>query len=241
MCNVEAEKDNDQEEVEMKKHIEIVKEDKVAIDAIPLAIKPPMIVEYKIVKEGKFGYFQLITSKVLRSGSLQTLVARKVVKASSLIPLSYGSFDVLVGIDRLSKRKFGIVCHENEVRIPLEGDEVLRVHGERTQGVLKTLMNTKVVEFRVDLVPGGTPVVKSPYRLAPFGNVRIVETTSRVARQGFHMTYSEELGSTYDTIRDMIILRIGFKDKILATPSETSKVENMTAEMLRDLANKWIR
>ncbi|GJZ07910.1 hypothetical protein Tco_0542193 [Tanacetum coccineum] len=32
----------------------------VAIDAIPLATKPPMIFEYKIVIEGKFGYFQLI-------------------------------------------------------------------------------------------------------------------------------------------------------------------------------------
>ncbi|GJX27787.1 hypothetical protein Tco_0235866 [Tanacetum coccineum] len=47
-------------QTEMKKHIEIIKDDEVAIDVIPLATKPPMIVEYKIVKEGKFGYFQLI-------------------------------------------------------------------------------------------------------------------------------------------------------------------------------------
>ncbi|GKA95590.1 hypothetical protein Tco_0817628, partial [Tanacetum coccineum] len=63
---------------------------------------------------------------------------------SSLIPLSRGSFDVLVGMERLSKRKFGIVYHGKVVRIPLEGDEILRVHGERTQGVVKTLMNIKV-------------------------------------------------------------------------------------------------
>ncbi|GJU48409.1 putative reverse transcriptase domain-containing protein [Tanacetum coccineum] len=63
-----------------------------------------------------------------------------------MIPLSRGSFDVIVGIDWLSKRKFVIVCHEKVVRIPLEGDEILRVHGERTQGVVKTLMNTKVDE-----------------------------------------------------------------------------------------------
>ncbi|GJW14827.1 putative ribonuclease H-like domain-containing protein [Tanacetum coccineum] len=69
-------------------------------------------------------------------------------------------------MDWLSKRKFVIVCHEKVVRIPLEGDEILRVHGERTQGVVKTLMNTNV-EFRVDLVHGATPVAKSPYRLAP--------------------------------------------------------------------------
>ncbi|GKA50537.1 hypothetical protein Tco_0743610 [Tanacetum coccineum] len=58
--HVEAEKDDDQEEEEMKMHIEIVKDDEVAIDAIPLATKPPVIVEYKIVKEGKIGHFQLI-------------------------------------------------------------------------------------------------------------------------------------------------------------------------------------
>ncbi|GJW59979.1 hypothetical protein Tco_0109314 [Tanacetum coccineum] len=64
-------------------------------------------------------------------------------KCSSLISLNRGSFDVIVGMDWLSKRKFVIVCHEKVVRIPLEGDEILRVHGERTQGVVKTLVNTK--------------------------------------------------------------------------------------------------
>ncbi|GKE97731.1 hypothetical protein Tco_0021082 [Tanacetum coccineum] len=93
--------------------------------------------------------------------------------------------------------KFVIVCHEKVIRILLEGDEILRVHRERTLGAAKTLMNAKVdeprisdipvarditdvflkdllglppqrqVEFRIDLVPGATPVTKSPYRLAP--------------------------------------------------------------------------
>ncbi|GJT35469.1 hypothetical protein Tco_0925888 [Tanacetum coccineum] len=58
--HVEAEKDDDQEEAEMKRHIKIVKDDEVAIDAIPLATKPPMIVEYKIDKDGRIGYIKLI-------------------------------------------------------------------------------------------------------------------------------------------------------------------------------------
>ncbi|GJU68060.1 hypothetical protein Tco_1254319 [Tanacetum coccineum] len=59
--HVEAGKDNNQEEEEMKKHMEIVQdEEEIAIDAIPLATKPPMIVEYKIVKEGHKGYYHLI-------------------------------------------------------------------------------------------------------------------------------------------------------------------------------------
>ncbi|GJU31867.1 hypothetical protein Tco_1177674 [Tanacetum coccineum] len=58
--NVEAEVDDDQEEAEMKKHMEIVPDDEVAIDAIPIATKPPIIVDWKIIKEGKMGYFQII-------------------------------------------------------------------------------------------------------------------------------------------------------------------------------------
>ncbi|GJV19113.1 putative reverse transcriptase domain-containing protein [Tanacetum coccineum] len=36
-----------------------------------------------------------------------------------LIPLGYGSFDVIMGMDWLSKHKAEIVCHEKVVRIPL--------------------------------------------------------------------------------------------------------------------------
>ncbi|GKE39866.1 hypothetical protein Tco_1463271, partial [Tanacetum coccineum] len=32
----------------------------IALDAIPLAIKPLVIVEYKIDKDGKMGYFKLV-------------------------------------------------------------------------------------------------------------------------------------------------------------------------------------
>ncbi|GKB26559.1 hypothetical protein Tco_0865960 [Tanacetum coccineum] len=53
--------DDDQEEAEMKKHMEIVvDEEEIAVDAIPLATKPLIIVDYKIIKEGKTGYFQII-------------------------------------------------------------------------------------------------------------------------------------------------------------------------------------
>ncbi|GJW02382.1 hypothetical protein Tco_1561238 [Tanacetum coccineum] len=48
------------EKAEMKRHIKIVKDDEVAIDAIPLATKPLVIVEYKIDKDGRMGYFKLI-------------------------------------------------------------------------------------------------------------------------------------------------------------------------------------
>nr|GEV61541.1 retrotransposon protein, putative, unclassified [Tanacetum cinerariifolium] len=53
----EHEEVEEDDEAKVKKHTEIVREDDIPIDAIPLASKPPMIVEYKIVKEGIFGHF----------------------------------------------------------------------------------------------------------------------------------------------------------------------------------------
>ncbi|GJZ05561.1 hypothetical protein Tco_0539354 [Tanacetum coccineum] len=44
----------------MTKHMEIVPDGEVAIDAIPLATKPPINIDWKIIKEGKIGYFQII-------------------------------------------------------------------------------------------------------------------------------------------------------------------------------------
>ncbi|GKG36843.1 hypothetical protein Tco_0447016, partial [Tanacetum coccineum] len=45
---------------ELKKHLVIVKDDEIVIDAIPLATKSPMIVDYKLLKEGIMVHYQLI-------------------------------------------------------------------------------------------------------------------------------------------------------------------------------------
>nr|GEY69195.1 hypothetical protein [Tanacetum cinerariifolium] len=50
---VEAQVDRDQEVKKMKLYMRIVPDEEIAIDAIPLATKPLVIMEYKIVKEGK--------------------------------------------------------------------------------------------------------------------------------------------------------------------------------------------
>nr|GEV74939.1 hypothetical protein [Tanacetum cinerariifolium] len=52
----EAKVDNDQREAEMKMYMQIIPNDKIAIDAIPLATKTPIIVDWKIIKEGKIGF-----------------------------------------------------------------------------------------------------------------------------------------------------------------------------------------
>nr|GEX36380.1 putative reverse transcriptase domain-containing protein [Tanacetum cinerariifolium] len=57
---LEAEEDNYQEEAEMKMYMKIVFDDTVAIDAIPLATKPPIIIDWKIIKEGKISSYHII-------------------------------------------------------------------------------------------------------------------------------------------------------------------------------------
>ncbi|GJR30537.1 putative reverse transcriptase domain-containing protein [Tanacetum coccineum] len=211
---------------------------------------------------------------------------------SSLIPLSRGSFDVIVGIDWLSKRKFVIVCHEKVVEIPLEGSRKLRVQGERTLGAAKALMNAKVdepkvgdisvvrdfvdvfpedlsglppqrqVEFRIDLVHGATSVAKSPYRLAPLEMQELSKQLRELQDKVLELLRKEKLYAKVTYLRFItnfsknvkpitsltekdqkvklrrvrarfMTIQLNVKDKILATPSETSKVENAPVEMLQ--------
>ncbi|GKE68860.1 putative reverse transcriptase domain-containing protein, partial [Tanacetum coccineum] len=73
--------------------------------------------------------------------------------ADDLIPLGHGSFDVIVGMDWLSKNEAVIVCHEKVVDIPIKEGGILRVHGERTLGAAKALMNAKIDEPRISDIP----------------------------------------------------------------------------------------
>ncbi|GJX47545.1 putative nucleotidyltransferase, ribonuclease H [Tanacetum coccineum] len=133
----------------------------------------------------------------------------------NLLPLGQGSFDVIVGMDWLSNQKVVIVCHEKIVRIFVEEGKVLCVQGERNVRKTKTLMSTKAneptlrdipivrdfedvfpddlsgllpqrqVEFRIDLIPGATPVAKSPYRLAPSKMQELSEKLQELQDKGF--------------------------------------------------------
>ncbi|GKE49068.1 hypothetical protein Tco_1480326 [Tanacetum coccineum] len=58
---VEKEKESDKvEEVELKKLLVIKKDEDIATDAIPLATKLPLIIDYKLLKEGMMIHYQLI-------------------------------------------------------------------------------------------------------------------------------------------------------------------------------------
>ncbi|GJT46200.1 putative reverse transcriptase domain-containing protein [Tanacetum coccineum] len=172
-------------------------------------------------------------------------------RLSSLIPLSRGSFDVTVGMDWLSKRKFVIVCYEKVVRIPLEGDEIFRVHGERTLGAAKALMNAKVDEPRISDIPVARDITDvfpedlSMTTTTTSGEVLRVqgERTLGVAKALMNAKVDElkvgDISVVWEFVdvfpEDLSGLPTSVKDKILATSSEMPKVKNAPAEMLHDM------
>ncbi|GKA65920.1 putative reverse transcriptase domain-containing protein [Tanacetum coccineum] len=148
-------------------------------------------------------------------------------------------------MDRLSKRKFGIVCHEKVVRIPLEGDEVLRVHGERTQGVVKTLMNTKVGESKLSDIS----VVRDFIDVFP--EDLSMTTAMTKEEHGVHLKlelellrkeklYAKKGRVKLRRVRAMsMTIQSSVKDKILATPSETSKTLQKVLETRLDSSTAY--
>ncbi|GJV08679.1 putative reverse transcriptase domain-containing protein [Tanacetum coccineum] len=114
-----------------------------------------------------------------------------------LIPFRSWSFDVIIGMDWLSKHKAEIIFHEKVVRIPLRNRETHRVIGKKPKEKVMYLRSAKAkdqkkedivvvrnipevfsddlsrlpsnreIEFRIDLIPRAILIAKSPYQLAP--------------------------------------------------------------------------
>nr|GEY06244.1 putative reverse transcriptase domain-containing protein [Tanacetum cinerariifolium] len=105
-----------------------------------------------------------------------------------LMPIQLGSFNVVIGMDWLSKYHARFICDEKVVYIPINGEtliiraqviekksneklledipvvrEVLKVFPEDPPGVPPV----RQVELQIDLTPGAAPVARAPYRLAP--------------------------------------------------------------------------
>nr|GEU58919.1 hypothetical protein [Tanacetum cinerariifolium] len=132
-----------------------------------------------------------------------------------LIPFGYGSFNVVIGLDWLSKLRAKIVCYEKIIQNPLSNGDILEVHGERPKGKLKQLKTIKVnlpklkdihvvrefpgvfsedlsglppfrdVEFYIDLIPGAVPVAKLPYCLAPMEMQELSNQLKELQEKGF--------------------------------------------------------
>ncbi|GJW57760.1 hypothetical protein Tco_0104491 [Tanacetum coccineum] len=102
------------------------------------------------------------------------------------MPIKLGSFDVVIGMDWLSKYHAKILCDEKVVHIPINGETlIIRVMEKKSDEKrledipvvkefpdvfpkdLPGLPPVRQVEFQIDLIPGAAPVARTPYRLAP--------------------------------------------------------------------------
>ncbi|GKA98745.1 putative reverse transcriptase domain-containing protein [Tanacetum coccineum] len=119
-----------------------------------------------------------------------------------LIPFRHGSFDVIIGMDWLSNHKAEIICHEKVVRIPLpDGKGTKRDRSsERFPKVfpddLSGLPPVREIEFQIKLIPGATPVAKSPYSLAPSKLEELLGQLKELQDKGFIRPSSSPWGAS---------------------------------------------
>ncbi|GJQ98708.1 putative reverse transcriptase domain-containing protein [Tanacetum coccineum] len=99
----------------------------------------------------------------------------------NLMSIKLSSFDIIIGMDWLSKYYARIICDEKIVHIlidaqviekkadekRLEDIPVIREFLEVFPEDLPGLPLVCQVEFQIDLIPGAAPVARAPYRLAP--------------------------------------------------------------------------
>nr|GEU53307.1 hypothetical protein [Tanacetum cinerariifolium] len=118
-----------------------------------------------------------------------------------------GSFDIIIGMDWLSRYDPVILCGEKKFRIPLEA-QVTKEESKlkRLEDVLVIQDFPKVfpkelpglspprqVEFSIDLIPGDAPIARAPYRLAPS---KIKELSKQIKdfskKSGYHQLHIRE-------------------------------------------------
>nr|GFA16777.1 putative reverse transcriptase domain-containing protein [Tanacetum cinerariifolium] len=87
-----------------------------------------------------------------------------------LMLIKLGSFDIVIGMDWLSKYHAKILCDEKVVHIPING-ETLIIQCDR--------------KFQIDLIPRVAPAARAPYRLAPSEMHELSDQLQELADRGF--------------------------------------------------------
>ncbi|GJY46769.1 reverse transcriptase domain-containing protein [Tanacetum coccineum] len=128
----------------------------------------------------------LVSTNTVIQGATLTLLNQPF--KIDLMPIKLGSFDVVIGMDWLSKYHARIICDEKVVHIPINSEtliirvrEFLEVFPEDLPG----LPPVRQVEFQIDLIPGATPIAQAPYRLAPSKMQELSNQLQELADRGF--------------------------------------------------------
>nr|GEW87006.1 putative reverse transcriptase domain-containing protein [Tanacetum cinerariifolium] len=109
-----------------------------------------------------------------------------------LMPVPLGSFDVIIGMNWLTKYNGVIIYDEKIVRVPF-GREIyfLEVFPKDLPGIPPA----RQVEIQIDLVSGAAPVAWAPYRLAPSEMKELEEQLQELSDKGFRRPSSSPKGA----------------------------------------------
>ncbi|GKA11047.1 putative reverse transcriptase domain-containing protein [Tanacetum coccineum] len=118
----------------------------------------------------------LVSTNTVIQGATLTLLNQPF--EIDLMPIKLSSFDVVIGMDWLSKYHARIICDEKVIHIPING-ETLIIRD------LPGLPPVRQVEFQINLIPGTTPVARAPYRLAPSEMQKLSNQLQRLSDRGF--------------------------------------------------------
>nr|GEX11105.1 putative reverse transcriptase domain-containing protein [Tanacetum cinerariifolium] len=105
-----------------------------------------------------------------------------------------GSFDVIIGMDWLSKNDAAILYGKKKEK-RVEDVPVICDFPEVFPEDLPGLSPPRQVEFRIDLIPGATPVARAPYRLAPSELKELSEQLKELSEKGFIRPSSSPWGA----------------------------------------------
>nr|GFA33952.1 reverse transcriptase domain-containing protein [Tanacetum cinerariifolium] len=153
------------------------------------------------------------------------------------VPL--GSFDVIIGMDWLTKYHRVIICDEKIVRVPFRKEEAKdKSEGKRLEDVpivkdfpkvfpedLPGIPPTRQVEFQIDLVPGVAPVAQAPYQLAPSKMKELAEQLQELSDKAL---YHGEPPLRVQAL--VMIMGLNLPKEILEAQTEALKPENLSAE-----------
>nr|GEW73326.1 reverse transcriptase domain-containing protein [Tanacetum cinerariifolium] len=115
-----------------------------------------------------------------------------------LMLIKLGSFDVVIGMDWLSKNHAKILCDEKVIHIPINGETLIIRDEKRLKDIpvvkefpdifpedLPGLPLVRQVEFQINLIPKAAPVARTPYRLDPSEMQELSNHLQELTDRGF--------------------------------------------------------